>query len=67
MDNNFDLFTTPELLPVSLQKALIKAGEVTTYNQCALLQKKCEKLGYTFDFYLDAIPYNLRPIGESKN
>jgi hypothetical protein len=25
--------------------------------------KEVEKIGYTFDYYLDAVPYDLRPIG----
>jgi hypothetical protein len=26
------------------------------------MQDECEAEGYTFDYYLDAIPYNLRPF-----
>lgn len=32
------------------------------YNDCEAFLKEVEAIGYTFDYYLDAEPYNLRKI-----
>ena len=34
------------------------------YNELEILKDKVESLGYTFDYYLDAVPYNLRKINK---
>lgn len=58
-----DLFETPELLPESVQQVLNQFSEQEqTYENCAALQKALEPLGYTFDYYLDAVPTDLRKI-----
>lgn len=57
-----DLFEHYEDLPQEVQAILEKYGEVETYQQCEAMLKECEALGYTFDYYLDAVPYNLRKI-----
>ena len=62
-----DLFETPEVLPKKLQTVLINAGEISTYNQCATLLRKVRRLGYTFDYYLDGVPYNLRKLTKAEN
>lgn len=60
-----DLFDTPELIPVEVQDVLEKhwydIGR-NTYDQCAILEKELNKIGYTIDWGLDADPYYLRKI-----
>jgi hypothetical protein len=61
-----DLFETPELIPVMVQAILETFNEDTknTYRELARIVSELEPLGYTFDFYLDAEPFNLRKIEE---
>lgn len=57
-----DLFETPELIPANVLEAFEKhnkEGEFT-YAQLAEILKAVEALGYTFEYYLDAEPFNLR-------
>ena len=60
-----DLFETPELIPDEVQAILESFDEDTVSTYCELdrLLDELEPLGYTFDYYLDAEPYGLRPIG----
>jgi hypothetical protein len=64
MEIQKDLFQHIDLLPVRAQKVLKKFEEYSdlTYKQCENLLKQMEYVGYTFDYYLDAVPYDLRPI-----
>jgi hypothetical protein len=57
-----DLFETPELIPQRLQIVFAKFDDTMTYTQCEALLRRVERMGYTFDYELDATPYNLRPI-----
>ena len=59
-----DLFDTPDLIPNEVAEILNSFNEDTdnTYFELGRLQKQLEKIGYTFDFYLDAQPYNLRRL-----
>jgi hypothetical protein len=57
-----DLFEHPELLPQRLQIVLSKIESDLTYDQCAALLSRVERMGYTFEWGLDATPYNLRPL-----
>ena len=57
-----DLFEYMELLPRRLQIVLSCQEDDLTYAQCAALLARVERMGYTFDYELDATPYNLRPI-----
>ena len=58
-----DLFETPELIPHEVQVVLDTFSEdANSYWELARIQKQVEKLGYTFDYGLDAEPYDLRPI-----
>jgi hypothetical protein len=56
-----DLFETPELLPDNI-KAILDTFDVETlsYSDCQSMLAQMEKLGYTFEFGLDAVPFNLR-------
>jgi hypothetical protein len=62
-----DLFTTPELLPQALQGLFGEFEEQLTngftYSELAEMHHRTELLGYTFEYYLDAEPYGLRPMG----
>ena len=59
-----DLFETPEKIPSEVNVILDKYREGEyTYTDCAQLQSELQKVGFTIDYYLDAIPYNLRAIG----
>lgn len=59
-----DLFETPELIPSEVQAILETFDEDTpnTYLELNRILNEIEPLGYTFDYYLDADPYGLRPI-----
>lgn len=56
-----DLFTTPELIPNEIQ-AILDSFDVETlsYSDCQLMLAQMEENGYTFEFGLDAVPFNLR-------
>jgi hypothetical protein len=59
-----DLFETPELIPNEVQAVLDTFNEdADSYQELSRLVSELEPLGYTFDYYLDAVPYGLRPIG----
>ena len=58
-----DLFETPELIPSEVQDVLVTFDEdADSYHELDRLLGELEPLGYTFDYYLDAVPYGLRPI-----
>jgi hypothetical protein len=59
-----DLFETPELIPSEVQAVLETFNEdsANTYHELDRLLSEIEPMGYTFDYYLDAEPYGLRPI-----
>ncbi|MEN5308873.1 hypothetical protein ABE425_15270 [Chryseobacterium cucumeris] len=66
-----DLFEDYELLPEELKAVCDKWQEKSTYwgldyNDCEIFQKECEAIGYTFDYGLDAEPFDLRPINLGK-
>lgn len=59
-----DLFETPELIPEEVQAVLETFDEnADDYAELERILAEIEPLGYTFDYYLDADPYGLRPIG----
>jgi hypothetical protein len=59
-----DLFETPELIPDNVQAVLETFDEdADSYRELDRILKEIEPLGYVFDYYLDADPYGLRPIG----
>lgn len=60
-----DLFETPELIPVMVQNVINTFNEdADSYRELSRIVSELEPLGYTFDFYLDAEPFNLRKIEE---
>jgi hypothetical protein len=59
-----DLFDTPELIPNEIQAILETFDEdASPYLELERLLAEMKPLGYTFDYFLDASPYGLRPIG----
>jgi hypothetical protein len=57
-----DLFETPELIPQDVQAILETFNEdADPYHELDRLTNELEAIGYTFDYYLDAEPYGLRP------
>ena len=59
-----DLFETHELIPDDVQAVLESFDEdADSYHELDRILSEIEPLGYTFDYYLDAEPYGLRPIG----
>ena len=63
-----DLFETPHLIPVNVKRVLDTFNEeADPYKELFRIWTKVEKLGYTFEYYLDAEPYALRPIGIELN
>ena len=56
-----DLFETPEKIPANVAE-ILDTFEDNTYNECERILSLIEPIGYTFDYYLDATPYNLRKI-----
>lgn len=67
-DEENDLFATPENIPSEIQAILDKYEEEyldgATYDLNERVLAELKPLGYTFDYYLDAEPYNLRKIEE---
>lgn len=63
-----DLFEYPNKQPKKLKK-LLKAWEEKSidgmeYADCEQLLKECEAIGYTFDYGLDAIPFDLHKMAK---
>lgn len=57
-----DLFDQYESLPMKVRRVIEKAGDVQTYDQCSKLVKALNKVGYTCECYLDAMPFNLKKL-----
>jgi hypothetical protein len=58
-----DLFAHYKKLTPEAQDILKKYEDWNaTYEECWDMLTEMEEVGYTFDYYLDGIPYNLRRI-----
>ena len=58
-----DLFETPEKLPIEIIDLMHEFSKMNnSYTACEILLKKCIKIGYTFDYDLDAMPFNLEKL-----
>jgi hypothetical protein len=62
-----DLFECPELLPENVQTILSHYNDIeiergVQYSDLIQMGKEMAENGYSFDFYLDGIPYNLKKI-----
>jgi hypothetical protein len=62
-----DLFEAPELLPAPVQSILSRYNDLEIergiqYTDLINMGKEMAIYGYSFDFYLDCIPYNLKKL-----
>ena len=59
-----DLFENLDFVPATVAKVINKnlPGEGANYEQLYETKKQLNELGYTFDFGLDAVPFNLRKL-----
>jgi RNA polymerase subunit RPABC4/transcription elongation factor Spt4 len=59
-----DLFERYDLLPQYVQDLLLKYGEMddNTYDNCRAFIAELEDMGYTADFGLDALPYQMAKV-----
>jgi hypothetical protein len=59
-----DLFTNGATLPDEVQSVLNKYSEIwdENYTMCEAMLKELNEIGYTFDYYLTAEPYNLHKL-----
>jgi hypothetical protein len=56
-----DLFETPELIPVEIAVILNSFNDnEDSMIECARILEEIEVLGYTYDYYLDGVPCDLR-------
>lgn len=66
LGGGIDLFEDYEQAPPAVTKLMKKyedAFEDGDYEKLAEAHEAFEKIGYTFDYYLDGVAYDLRPIG----
>jgi len=62
-----DLFDFPELIPESIGEIMESANDnEDSYEQCNRMQNLMKPLGYTFEYGLDGVPYNLRKISKEE-
>ena len=57
-----DLFENFEELPQIVQDIINSHGDDFTYKSCEALLAKLSVFGYTFEYGLDAVPYDLRKV-----
>ena len=67
-----DLFDHHELIPGDLKAICNKWQEKADrwgleYDDCEAFQRECQVIGYTFDYELDALPFDLRPDSLEKH
>lgn len=56
-----DLFEDYEKLPKDVLAVVSKYGDIDmTYETCESFKSEVNKLGYTFEYGLDATPFNLQ-------
>jgi len=57
------LFEDYQAMPKQLSEIVDRHEQAETYKELEAMKKEVESIGFTFDYYLDATPYGLRPIG----
>ncbi len=60
-ETEIDLFEHYETLPQAVQN-IIAEWHDESYEECDKMLARLEPLGYTFEYSLDASPYNLTKI-----
>ncbi|MFN5417956.1 MAG: hypothetical protein ACK5B9_12935 [Flavobacteriia bacterium] len=66
-EKEIDLFNNFEVLPIEIQDILQWYSLLDNdYQKCKDLLNELKPFGYTFDYGLDAQPYNLQPMKETK-
>jgi hypothetical protein len=56
-----DLFEIPDLIPKDVHD-ILATFEDNTYEECERIKNELEQIGYTFEYGLDAEPFNLRKL-----
>lgn len=69
-----DLFEDYENIPINIQLVFAEYAETfgedlsgMDYSDMAEMLERVEEYGYTFDSYLDNVPFGLRPLGVELN
>lgn len=62
-----DLFECPNELPLKVQAILSRFNDLEIergiqYTDLIQMSKEMANYGYSFDFYLDCVPYNLHKV-----
>jgi hypothetical protein len=61
-DENIDLFERPDLLPDPIRTILTKYQDAEGYHFCLSMLDELKTFGYSFEFGLDAVPFNLKKL-----
>lgn len=56
-----DLFETPDIIPKDVLD-ILTTFEDNTYEECERIKNELEQIGYTFEYGLDAEPFNLKKL-----
>jgi hypothetical protein len=62
MENELDLFEHLDQLPQNVLDVLNRYSNGESYQDCANLITDLNKIGYTCEYYLDAVPFGLRKL-----
>ncbi|PCF94109.1 hypothetical protein CPA45_19225 [Vreelandella nigrificans] len=64
--DSIDLFEDPSSLPIEVQRLLARYDDLLEnqdpYKACSAMLADIKTLGYVFDYGLEGIPYELRPM-----
>lgn len=65
-----DLFECPNRLPKTIQSILKRFSDLEIergiqYTDLTQMSKEMAENGYSFEFYLDCVPYNLRKLNKN--
>lgn len=62
-NEEIDLLDNWDAIPDHVKEILVKYNPSDmTYENCANLVKELNTVGYTIDYYLNAIPFNLQKL-----
>ncbi len=61
-ESEVDLFEHYEKLPSEVQGIISKCEEQPSYNKLEKMLEELKPYGYTFEYGLDAVPYDLRKL-----